>query len=53
MKSENKKMEQALLGAGSEGGGAKILYTYVNKCKNNKIKKEKIISSKPKKKVSL
>jgi hypothetical protein len=44
IKSEKKRAEQVLSGIGGwDCGGevAQIIYTHVNKCKNNKIKGEK------------
>jgi hypothetical protein len=41
-------VEQVLPGSGGAVGVAQIMYTYVSKCKNNKIKKvikNKLISS--------
>jgi hypothetical protein len=35
-KSAKKRVEQVL--PGGEGGGAQIMYTYVSKCKNDKMK---------------
>jgi hypothetical protein len=35
-KSENKRVEQVLPGGGWRGEVAKIIYTYVSKCKNDK-----------------
>jgi hypothetical protein len=35
---ENKKAEQVLSGSGGRGEAAQIMYRYVSKCKNNKIK---------------
>jgi hypothetical protein len=39
-KSDNKRTEQVLPGSRNGGGGeaAQVMYTHVNKCKNDKIK---------------